>query len=256
MAVSIDKFWIEGVLTEGFPRFLEAGGVDLDKNGQIEGGEVFGDLDGDKTIGDPDDYKEYLRRTRPLLSAEVPFFKWGEKLSVENRIHRVLYLLSDIHSGTDMASAYTFIADLVETVGKGIGKEKWPAMREAQFYYMVMWGAGIVFMGQGDSSLVANIKEKRLDCDTSSFVAMALGDERGVELRGVRVPNHFFLRGRDEEGKEFNIDFGELTTDTEYEGPPYHVTPDLVAKEIYRVTLDDRQLEGNLLVNRSGVLKK
>ena len=116
MAVSIDKFWIEGVLTEAFPRFLEASGIDLDKNGQIEGGEVFGDLDGDGTIGNPDDYKEYLRRNRPLLSAEVPFFKYGERLSIENRIHRTFYLLSDIHPETDIASAYTFIADLAVAV--------------------------------------------------------------------------------------------------------------------------------------------
>jgi len=251
MAVSIDKFWIEGVLTEGFPRFLEAGGVDLDKNGQIEGGEVFGDLDGDKTIGDPDDYKEYLRRNRPLLSAEVPFFKYGERLSVENRIHRALYLLSDIHSSTDMASAYTFIADLVETVGKRIGEEKWPATREAQFYYMMMRGAGIVFIAQENSSLVANIKERRLDCDTSSFVAMAIGDERGVELRGVRAPVHFFLRGRDEEGKEFNIDSGRLTTDARYK-----VAPDLAKKGIYLTTLEDRQLESVFLLNRGNVLEK
>ena len=256
MAVSIDKFWIEGVLTEGFPRFLEAGGVDLDKNGQIEGGEVFGDLDGDKTIGDPDDYKEYLRRNRPLLSAEVPFFKYGERLSVENRIHRALYLLSDIHSSTDMASAYTFIADLVETVGKRIGEEKWPATREAQFYYMMMRGAGIVFIAQENSSLVANIKERRLDCDTSSFVAMAIGDERGVELRGVRAPVHFFLRGRDEEGKEFNIDFGRLKTDMDYRVAPYNVTPDLVKKGIYLATLDDRQLESVFLLHRGNVLEK
>src|SRR3989338_4169712 len=251
MAVSIDKFWIEGVLTEGFPRFLEAGGVDLDKNGQIEGGEVFWDLDGDKTIGDPDDYKEYLRRNRPLLSAEVPFFKYGERLSVENRIHRALYLLSDIHSSTDMASAYTFIADLVETVGKRIGEEKWPATREAQFYYMMMRGAGIVFIAQENSSLVANIKERRLDCDTSSFVAMAIGDERGVELRGVRAPVHFFLRGRDEEGKEFNIDSGRLTTDARYK-----VAPDLAKKGIYLTTLEDRQLESVFLLNRGNVLEK
>ena len=68
MTVFIDKFWIEGVLREAFPRFLKEGGIDLNKNGKIEGAEVFGDLDGDKTIGDPDDYKEYLRRNRPLLS--------------------------------------------------------------------------------------------------------------------------------------------------------------------------------------------
>ncbi|MDP2600163.1 MAG: tetratricopeptide repeat protein [Deltaproteobacteria bacterium] len=251
MTVSIDKFWIEGVLTEAFPRFLEAGGADLDKNGKIEGREVFGDLDGDGTVGDPDDYKKYLAQNRAPLSTAVPFFKYGERLVVENRVHRALYLLSDIHSGTDMASAYTFIADLVEAVGKGIGEEKGSAIGEAHFYYTVMRRAGIVFMDQEDSSLVANIKERRLDCDTSSFVAMAIGDERGVELRGVRSLRHFFLRGRDEEGAAFNIDFGKLKTDTDY-----RVEPELVEKKIYLATLDDRQLETNFLTNRGAVLKK
>ena len=256
MAVSIDKFWIEGVLTEAFPRFLEASGIDLDKNGQIEGGEVFGDLDGDGTIGNPDDYKEYLRRNRPLLSAEVPFFKYGERLSIENRIHRTFYLLSDIHPETDIASAYTFIADLVETVEKKIGEEKWPAMREAQFYYQAMRGAGLVIktqymlMSSLYPSLVGNIKAGQLDCDTSSLVAMAIGDERGVSLRGVRSPHHFFLRGRGEDGKEFNIDFGMLTTDTDYE-----IEPDSLLAKIYLATLNDRQLESYVLQMRGRILE-
>ena len=80
---------------------------------------------------------------------------------------------------------------------------------------------------------------------------MAIGDERGVELRGVRSPHHFFLRGSDKEGKELNIDLGQLTTDASY-----NIDPDLIEKGIYLATLSDRQLEANFLANRGGVLKK
>jgi len=79
---------------------------------------------------------------------------------------------------------------------------------------------------------------------------MAVGDERGVPLNPVRIPGHLFLRGR-EGSREFNIDFGEVTTDQKY-----HVDPDLVSKGVYLKTMDDRGLENQLLETRGIVLEE
>lgn len=251
MTVFIDKFWIEGVLTEAYPRFIKEGGADLDGSGAIGGKEVFGDLDRDGTVGDRDDYKEYLRQNRFPLSQKAPFFKWGERLSVDNRVHQTIYLESDIHPNTQIASAYAFIANLVERVGKEIGQRKLLPQGEAQAYYEAMKGAGIVFKAQDDSSLVGNIDARQLDCDTSSFVAMAVGDERGVRLQPVVAPKHVFLRGKNRDGSELNIDYGVVTSNESY-----HVDPNLVRRGIYLKTLDDSQLESLFLTNRGVVLEK
>ena len=252
MTVSIDKFWIEGVLTKVYPNFVKDGGADLDENGRIEGKEVFKDLDQNGTVGDRDDYKEYLRQNRPSLSRKIPFFKWGKKLSVDNRIHQGIYWLSDLHSDTQIASAYAFIAGLVNNVGKRIGRRKLGQKRETQIYYRTMRGTGILFsdLSLSDDSLVTNIGEKQFDCDTSSFIAMAIGDERNVVLHPVRSPTHVFVRGG--EGKsEFNVDGGKEIPDSKY-----NVSPDLVAKEVYLKTLSDHQLESLFLENRGLVLAK
>lgn len=257
MVVSIDKFWIEGVLTDAHPEFLEKNGIDLDRNGAIEGKEVFGDLDGDGTVGDSDDYKIYLKNNRFLLQANIPFFYWGKALSVDNRIHQLMYLESDLYSGTQIQSAYQFIADRVADVKEWKGKqEKWickpeyTPQIESRVYYKMMSRAGIEFDDQDDSSLVGNlIINEALDCDTSSFVAMAIGDEVGLRLQPVRTTEHIFLRGKDDNGREFNIDQGWPTSNGSYD-----VDQNLVDSGVYLVTLDDRQLNGLFLENRGTVL--
>ncbi|MBI5300426.1 MAG: tetratricopeptide repeat protein [Deltaproteobacteria bacterium] len=253
--VNVAKFWIEGVLTVAYPDFSKTGGIDLDGNGVIEGNEVFGDLNGNGIVGDRDDYKTYLRNNRPALSAKIPFLKWGERLSVDNRIHQLMYWLSDLHSDALMQSAYLFIADRVADANKTLGPQHHlPPEQESPIYYQLIKGAGIVFESQKDPSLITNIASRQLDCDTSSFVAMAMGDERGVTLQAVKAPEHLFLRGKREDGGEFNVDFGDLTSNEEYLRPPYNVTPEQIQNEVYLQTLDDKQLENEFLIMRGIVL--
>ena len=145
MTVRIDKFWIEGVLTEAYPRFLEKKGIDLDGNGIIEGNEIFGDLDGDGQVGSRGDYEIYLRKNRSPLSAKIPFLKWGEGLSISNRIHQLMYLESDLYSDAVLQSAYLFIANLAKNVNRTLGKNKLPPEKESPVYYREMKRVGIKF---------------------------------------------------------------------------------------------------------------
>ncbi|MFH0799582.1 MAG: tetratricopeptide repeat protein [Pseudomonadota bacterium] len=230
---------------------MEDGGADLDGDGIIDEEEKFGDLNDDGRVGDRGDYIEYLQENRSRLSDAIPFFKWGQSLSVTNRIHQLIYLESDFSSDTQIQSAYAFIARLVKATSEKIGNRKLSPQEESSIYYAVMKEAGIKFIDQEGSSFVNNIGKRELDCDTSSFMAMAIGDERRLELRPVLAPDHLFLRGKGRDGKEFNIDYGELTSDGEYK-----VDPDLIGRKVYLQTLNDQQLEGLFLYDRGGVLCK
>lgn len=259
--VSITKFWIEDVIITAYPKFVENGGIDLDGNGRIEGNESFGDFDGDGYIGSRVDYEIYLYNNRNPLSAKIPFLKWGERLSVDNRIHQLMYWLSDLYSAALMHSAYLFIADRVEDANEQLGPQHLSPEEEAYSYYQVMKEAGIIYKEAGiiyneqdDVSLITNIDDRQLDCGTSSFVAMAIGDERGVKLRGVRAIHHFFLRGKRESGEEFNIDWGIFTSTEEYLSPPFNVLPEQMRDGVYLQTLSDQQVESNFLSARGIVL--
>ena len=265
MKVDITKFWIEGVLLEHYPQFHQNQGADLDENGAIEGSEVFYDLDGNGTVGNRNDYKRYLELNRDLLSAQIPFFKWGEKLSVDNRIHQLMYLESDLVINGAVESAYLFLSKMVDDVNKRIDDRKLSSIKESQLYYNVMENEGeIVFGGQDDHSFISNLiyhvnlLHRVLACDTSSFLAMAIGDERGLILQFVIIPGHTFLRGKNESGYEFNIDQGFIMYDYNYFPHPiagYSADQELIAKSGYRNTLNNQQLEARLfLANRGHIL--
>ncbi len=139
--VNINKFWIEGVLLAKYPQFLKNSGADLDGNGVIEGNEVFGDINKDGTI-DRGDYREYLCRNRDVLAKQTPFFKWGQRLSVNNRIHQLLYLESDLYPDSMVESAYQFIVGLVGDVGGEVGKRRLSPQEEGTIYYSAMLAVG------------------------------------------------------------------------------------------------------------------
>lgn len=268
MEVSLDKFWIKGILTNVYPKFLKDKGADLDGNGVVEGKEVFKDLNGDRVIGD-EDYIEYLRINRSTLTRKIPFFKWGKRLSAANRIHQLFYLMSDIHSDTQIQSTYAFIANLVAKTNKRIEQVELPdkeecqlyysrklsAQKESKVYYEVIKGAGILFKDQKSPSLITNIKKenRKLDCDTLSFVVMAIGDEMGFKLNPVRAPYHVFLRGKDEHGKNFNVDQGEIKSDEHYR-KRFKISADSIAKGVYLRTLDDIGVRIEFLENRGEIL--
>lgn len=249
--IDIKKFWIEGVLTERYRDFVEKRGADLDGNGVIERTEVFEDFNGDGYLGDRQDYQTYLEKNRPQLSAAIPFFKYGERLGVHNRIHQMLYLESDLHAPQLIASAYKFLADLNDKVGEKMGGSPVKPEVLAQTIYGTMTqGMGVVFKNQDDASLVANIRDRRLDCDTSSFVAMAVGDERGLRLELVRAPEHFFLRGIASDDHHFNIDVGHINPDDHYRRG-FGIAPESERQGVYLRNLDDKGLEGEFLTIRA-----
>ncbi|MDO8526856.1 MAG: tetratricopeptide repeat protein, partial [Deltaproteobacteria bacterium] len=247
-SVRIDKFWVGALLGDAYPHFSADKGADLDGNGTIEGKEVFKDFNGDGEVGDREDYKQYLSQNRAALSAKVPFFKWGEKLGVGNRIHQELYFESDLKEAPLLQSAYVFISDLVEKVNAMAEGQNLTPEQESGLYYEEMEKSGIKFRNQKSASLVGNIQNRTLDCDTSSFVAMALGDERGLILKLVRVPNHVFLQGRGKRGP-FNMDQGVIEPNIIYERE-FDLDSERAKRGDYLSPLEDQKMESLFLDSR------
>lgn len=75
---------------------------------------------------------------------------------------------------------------------------------------------GVRLIGQENSLLTANVKEKTLDCDTSSFVVKAMAHEMGWPVYPVAAPGHMFVRWEERGGERFNIDLGEVYGDEWY----------------------------------------
>ncbi|GEM_PF-6332816 len=254
MTVDIRKFWIEGVLLDAYPRFHEEGGADLDENGRIEDTERLEDLDHNGVVGNQRDYELYLQINRPHLSDRVPFFQWGESLSVQNPFHRIAYLESDLVDPSRIREGYSFVVGLVSGVNTFIGNSHFSEARlsaelESQLYYTLINGTGIVFQETASQSFLSSIHDHEMDCDTSAFVAMAIGHERGLYLHPTIAPRHVFVRGKGVNGV-FNVDFGNLRTNDSYSIPP-----DLLQRGVYLRTFNDQQVESLLLHNRGGVLE-
>ena len=251
--VDINKYWVEGVLVEKYPNFVKELGADLDGNGQIEGKEAFGDLNHNQTVGDREDYKLYLEKNRARLSANVPFFKWGEKLSVGNRIHQLLYLESDLEELRLIQSAYHFVVELVDEVKKLHPSES-DQKNVFRVHDVMKERMGIQFKEQEDTSFSKNVDHKELDCDTSSFATIAVGDELACPLSLVLAPQHVFVRW-EKDGERFNIDVRATHSDDDYR-EKLKIDPQVISAGVYLKSLTQKELEGIFFFNRASTLER
>lgn len=247
--VDIRKFWIHGILTQDryYPDFVKNGGADLDGNHRIEGSEAFGDLDGNGIVGNHEDYRIYLLKNRSELSHNIPFFSWGEKLSVRNRIHQLLYLESDLQPEAMVEGAYHFLGILIDRV-KGSLSEKQDGADQVLLAYEALKKLSVRFKEQDEVSFVKNIAFTEMDCDSSSFAVMSVGDELVWPLFAMTLPSHLFVRweGR---GVSFNMDYGIQRSINDYASDP-RLDPAAVRDRVYLKPLDDVELEAQFLFNR------
>lgn len=255
MKVDVNKFWIEGVLKAHFTGFEANNGVDLNQDGHIKDKEIFGDLNQNGIIGDREDYQIYLRKSRKDLSNAIPFFKYGEKFLVENRIHQLMYLESDLNDPAKLETAYRVLKELADDAQQRISQDRTVLPEtKAQSIYAAMRASDIhLAMSVSVNSLIQGINQGTLDCDTSSFAAMAIGDELGIALNTVSVPEHVFLRGYGNDGKEFNIDYGWFASNAHYMSK-FNISEQLIQGGVYLVTHSDSETESLFASNRGFTL--
>lgn len=232
---SLEWFTAEGK----FPPLKECPGYDLNRNGKAEETERA-DLDGNGAVSE-EEWKAFLDRNRSKIEPAGPFFKHyyqhGQAFSPGNPIHDFLQIESSLASDAEIANAYRFIGDILARIrdlapliyGRNALEEKQAMLTTA---YHITQAAGIELGGEVDL-MSQGIAGRRLDCDTSGMLMLAVGHEMKWPVYLVSVPGHAFVRWDSGAGTRFNIDEGEIFDDDYYMAWPRAIAKESVAAGVY-----------------------
>ncbi|MBI4125836.1 MAG: tetratricopeptide repeat protein [Deltaproteobacteria bacterium] len=205
--------WIRDVLMRD-PNWQ--GGIDLNQDGEIRPEETIQDYNQNGPVGDPGDWELFAANNAQALRKRVAFFGWSAPFKRDNSIHELLAIESEMVSPEDVKQAYSFAQTVLKIVRERLNDGQHRANQEKiQLVYQVMQDLGVRFIRQEDALFTTNVKRKQLDCDTSSFMALAVAHELGWPLSLVLAPGHVFVRWEGE-GERFNVDEGYILPDSYY----------------------------------------
>ncbi len=245
-----DISWIRLALTARYPKIVADKGADLDNNGQIEGNETFGDLDGSGAI-DNKDFWMYLERNRPSIANQIEFFKWqGNNISDDNIINHLMLVESQLCKKEKVQKAYGKINDIIARVqGEIIGNND-PVNILAQVYYILQNDFSIRFKNQDAALFIDNLltEEGELDCDTTTFLFLAIAHECKWPLFAVSAPSHLFMRW-DDGRTTFNMDNRYIFTNDHYQ-KWLHINEKAIKNGVYLKSLSQNQTIASFYSNR------
>lgn len=269
----MSKFsWIQEILHRQYPGVDWAQGLDLNESGAIETPEKLVDFNHDGFLGDSADWEHYYQDNSKILNHIVPFFRTASSvaLSVDNPIHSVLAIESEIVSQEKVNKAYQAVVDILNRVRVILedpqqsekyrakiheeikDRTKNPEAWKIVLIYKIIEEKGFKLKDQNNSLLVQNIKKQQLDCDTSSFVVQAVAYELGYPLSLVLAPKHAFLKWMGE-GDSFYMDYSAGVQDRQYYFKRYRFIEALapVANGTYLRALSSDEVAGMMLSNRA-----
>ncbi|MCX5751813.1 MAG: tetratricopeptide repeat protein [Candidatus Saganbacteria bacterium] len=197
------------ILTK-YPRIVEEGGADLDGDGEVKGTEKFVDFNGNGQVGDSEDFWLYLEKNRPILKIDTVFLP-QEGFSAGNIIHKIIEIESPLFKPEEVSKAYKILdgvlAEVKARVTEGMSEKE-----KLLLVYQVLAEKKYILRDQDDISFISNLLRGELDCDTSSFVALAVAQELDIPAQLVILPEHVFIRLAD----GTNIDAGKTHPDKFY----------------------------------------
>ncbi len=209
--------WIETELARHFEDLDLTRGVDLDRNDKIKGSERT-DQNGDGDV-DSAEWQKFTGDNRAALERLGGHFKTyfsaGSAFKPDNPIHDLLSIESELASPADVNKAYKKVEEILGIVKERLSEAELTPQEKLKLVYDAMKQLGIEF-GQPGQSFVCDINKKALDCDTSSFVVLAVAHELNWPIYLVRVPEHTFVRWDDHKGNRFNMDYGRIRPDEFY----------------------------------------
>lgn len=243
----VDSFsWVKTVLMRD-PAWQ--GGIDLDQDGVIRPEETIQNYNGDRFVGDPGDWEHFAVSNAEALQRRVAFFGWSAPFKTDNPIHELLAIESEIAKPEEVREAYAFAAKVLAIVRERLGDGQKRSNREKlKLVYSVIQELGVRLIDQKDTLLTANITAKGLDCDTSSFIVLAVAHEMGWPVSYIRAPQHAFVRW-EERGERFNMDRAESHRDRFYR-KKYGVSRESARMGVYLTSLFPHQLRAQFFVNR------
>lgn len=215
-----DIHWIKNEIEKHYKSADFTSGIDFDRNGKIDEAERT-DLNGDGKV-DPTEWLAFLRRNESQLKSLGGFFKHyysdGTTFKSDNPIHDLLAIESEIVPAWQVDLVYHRVRRILDAVRKHTedekrkGKEISP-LKKVVLVYQEMKRHGINFENQSDNLFVQNIINNGVDCNTSSYVVLAVAHELGWPVHLVQVPGHMFVRWDDGRNIRFNIDIRSALTD-------------------------------------------
>lgn len=222
-------------------------------SGKIEG---YGGIGRDGEV-DAAKWRAFLSEMRPALMALGSLFKRHDTaataFSFDNPIHALLAIESEVVGKEDVERAYQIVQDILNRVRKQLSKAKRTPQQKVELVYHVMLGVGIEFGAQEDVLFTRNINAMKLDCDTSSFVVLAVAHELGWPLRLVMAPQHVFVRWDDGKGTRFNTDYSApwLHDSDDYYVRKHKISAKSVGQGVYLKDLDFRETLALFYGNRA-----
>jgi hypothetical protein len=141
---------------------------------------------------------------------------WGDVFRPTNPIHTLLAIESDRVSPKESWRAYEKLSRILCVVKEVNARACLGPQEKLGLVYAAIEKMGLRFGDMENNLLTQNLNANQLDCDTSSFVVMAVAHEMGWPVHLVVVPHHVFVRWDDGKGTRFNMDYGEIRSDKYY----------------------------------------
>ncbi|MFA5812735.1 MAG: tetratricopeptide repeat protein, partial [bacterium] len=248
--------------------------VDLNSDGKIQEPEKV-DLNDDH-IADHEEWRRFLSLHRPEITSKAGsqpgLFRNYYAFKPDNPIHDIIAIeslgetiLFTRHNGINslIANIYDAVGKILERVKNDPALKSYSPEQKLKLVYDTIKFCGFSMdkphqtissilgdANAGSNLFIHNINRGQLDCDTSSFIVLAVAHEMGWPVHAVRAPGHMFVRWDDGAGKRFNMDFGNLHDDDFYP-KEFEITSKARADGIYLKNLTRDQLVSSALASRA-----
>ena len=245
--------WIREKLLESYPDLDQDGGVDLDGRCGIRGGEIA-DTNGDHFVDDSEARNFYVAN-REVINNNIPYFCWSSVLSPDNPIHELIYLESKLRPASEVQDAYQLLGRVLADTNRLL-EEKEQEGELSPFWKMMQVYLALDqyvdfesrFSLLGSALFLGDIASGVLDCNTGTYVLLAIAYEKGWPVCSVYAPEHEFARWDDGNGNRVNFEMrdGNAFTDESYI-QKFNISCTSVESGVYMSNLTPAQMRSEFI---------
>ena len=191
------------ILLQKYPKILEEGGVDLNNDGTVQVNEKV-DANKDGQI-DNEEAWAFLNANRGVLAREIDFVNPNvAQLSRDNRFRHLFLMEAEVYPKEKIEEAYQILVKLIGEIKHSLEEAERNSLGPLRLVDKVKLAYSEMnktfeFSDQENPLFSENLCVHSLDCDTSSFVILALADElkasdpQWANIGLVVVPGHTVL---------------------------------------------------------------
>jgi len=213
--------WIEQELARHYDDLDLSRGVDLDRNGTIEGSEKT-DQNGDGDV-DSAEWQKFMGDNRAALERLGGFFKTyysaGTAFKLDNIIHDRLWLESKQLPSEEVERTYEKLTEILNLVKNEISKYvNYNARDKFRLPYYAIVEVGLEYAIDGKtSSFVELINEGDLNCNSFGISMIVIAHEFDWPVYLVRARRHLFVRWDNGKKAKYNKERdGVQISDSDY----------------------------------------